>query len=75
MFKNIIVGLLNKVFGLKLTVADLDALIAFINMLIDVFGGKSEAVAYMGRTRRKAASLPKAIAKARFEGLEKTLVE
>lgn len=75
MFKNIIVGLINKVFGLNLTVNDLDTIIAFIELLSGVFGGKSEAVSYMARTRRKAASLSKAAAKAKFEGLEKTLVE
>lgn len=76
MFKKIIVGLLNKVFGLNLTIAQLDAFIEFINMLIGLFGSANEAVKYTQRTVKQVKmSSSKARARAAFDGMEKTLSE
>lgn len=73
MFKRLILKLINAVFGLNLSEADLDAFINFINLLIGLFGSKDEAVSYIVRTTRKARALGEAKAKAHFQGLEKTL--
>lgn len=73
MLKRLLLSLINRVFGLKLTEADLDSFVAFINMLIGLFGNKDEAVAYISRTTRKAKALHKEKAKAYFDGLDQTL--
>lgn len=46
MFKAIILGLLNRIFGLKITEAQLDAFIAFIKMIIGALGGSAPAANY-----------------------------
>jgi hypothetical protein len=70
--KKLILTLINKIFGLNLTEVELDAVIAFVKMLIGLFG-KQEAMAYMSKTTRKAKVLGRDQAKAKFEKLDRTL--
>lgn len=47
MLKLIVVNLINRIFGLKITVEDLDSIIAFVKMLISAFQGQPAVTAFL----------------------------
>lgn len=71
MLKKLILMLINKVFGLKLTESDLDGVIEFINMLIGLFGGKEPALEHLAKVVKKTKLMGRDQAKARLASLEK----
>lgn len=75
MLKTIILGLINRVFGLKITENQLDAFIEFVKMLIGLFGGnKQEAANYCVRQMQLVKRIDDPIrAKAIFLAHEQTL--
>lgn len=75
MIKKLILTLINKVFGLKLSEADLDGVFAFIQMLIGLFGTKDDAVRFMKQTTRKAASADPEKAKQVLHEMDKKMGE
>jgi hypothetical protein len=73
--KKLIVTLINKVFGLNLSEADLDSFIAFIRMLIGIFGSKDDAVRFCKQTTRKANSADPMKAKEVLHDMDKKMGE
>ena len=71
MLKKLALTLINKVFGLKLTEADLDGVIEFIKMLISLFGGKEPALQHLRKVTVKTKQMGKDQAKAKLVALEK----
>lgn len=75
MLKKLILALINKVFGLKLTEGDLDVLIALLKTLIGLFGSKDAAMAHVHNLVRTANLKEPKKAKKLFEVLEKMMGE
>lgn len=73
MLKKLLLGLINRVFGLNLTESQLDSAIEFIKMLIQAFGSITEATAFMKRTVSKSHSVGHARVKQVLTSAEKTL--
>lgn len=46
MLKLLALNIINRIFGLKLSLSDLDAFMGLIELLIGAFGGVKEAVTY-----------------------------
>ncbi len=75
MFKKLILALLSRAFGLKISEEQLNVFIALIQTLIETFGGAASAAVYAKQLNRQAMFAGPDKAKEALQALHKTLGE